>query len=162
MGRLTMCLHSEGANVWLHTALQMSRLKKQKCMYCTAEGCITSWAGCSQYTTRIHPIYVRHSDPNSSTPHHNYSRLQAKQEWPKVTLCQQETDPTDPPVKRKPWISWWLWLWLTSITRVKTADHLTSSVMEQGSLGVSGLSKSYTPTQATQPGLMKCRFVSRM
>ena len=97
---LTACLSSEGANVWLQNVV-----KKNICY--TAERCITLWAGGSQFTARIpsNLAYIRYSDQKSCTPPHNYSRIKSKQEWPKVTLCQQETDSTYYPLQ------------------VKTADH---------------------------------------
>ena len=81
-----------------HSNANVVKIEKAKNICCTAEHYITSWAGsgCTQFTTRIQPFYIRHSEKNSFTPHHNYSRIQAKQEWPKqVTLCQQETDSND-------------------------------------------------------------------
>ena len=91
-----------------HSTTKVVKIEKEKNNCCTAEHCITSWAGCSQFTTRIPSklAYIRHSDQNSCTPPHNYSRIQAKQEWPKVTLCQQETDSTTINCKLKQPTTW--------------------------------------------------------
>ena len=43
------------------------KIEKEKNICCTVERCITSGAGCSQFTTRIPSklAYIRHSDQNS-------------------------------------------------------------------------------------------------
>ena len=53
-----------------HSTTKVGKIENKKNICCTAERCITSWADCSQFTTRIPSklAYIRHSDQNWCSP----------------------------------------------------------------------------------------------
>ena len=94
-----------GKRVATQSTPNVVKIEKATNICCTAECCITSWAGCSQFTTRIHPSIQSSNSPTTIIPDFKHSKNDQKSLCVNKGLTPLSSSSLYPTLyERKPWI----------------------------------------------------------